>query len=97
MNLLERIKTKIAKMFPGTSFTRRGIVEGWTLFAPVGGQWTTIDGIEYWTMWDYKTKDWGIGDFVEFKITYEINSPYPIASDIKKIHEAIVDGILVVN
>ena len=31
-----------------------------------GNQWTTISGVKYATFWDIRTKDWKIGDEVEF-------------------------------
>ncbi len=32
----------------------------------MGNQWTTIDGVTYATWWDYRTKNWNIGDVVSF-------------------------------
>lgn len=87
MDLLERIKFTIAKSFPGLTFRSEGIVEGWELFAPGGGQWTTIDGKKYWTIWNYKTKDWGNGDYVRFKFFFGRDGTL-IANDIFKVHEA---------
>lgn len=34
--------------------------------SPFGEQWTTIDGYEYATWWDIRTKDWKVGDLVHF-------------------------------
>jgi hypothetical protein len=31
-----------------------------------GNQWTTIDGQRYATYWDVQTKNWRIGDLVNF-------------------------------
>lgn len=32
-----------------------------------GNQWTTISGVCYATFWDIRTKDWEVGDTVEFE------------------------------
>lgn len=33
-----------------------------------GNQWTTIDGVRYATYWDIRTKDWKVGDAVDFRV-----------------------------
>ena len=32
-----------------------------------GNQWTTIDGVKYATWWDIRTKNWSVGDAVNYK------------------------------
>ena len=32
-----------------------------------GNQWTTIDGVKYATWWDFRTRDWKVGDTVSFR------------------------------
>lgn len=54
-----------------------------------GNQWTTIDGTRYATWWDIRTKDWKIGDTVNFtayrRPLWHGNPDVDCAQNIKKI------------
>lgn len=48
-----------------------GTIENWDFtFGGAGNQWTTIDGERYATYWDVFTKDWEVGDLVEYTVFY---------------------------
>lgn len=47
---------------------RLGVVQSTELtFGSAGHQWTTIDGVVYATYWDFRTRDWTVGDAVVFE------------------------------
>lgn len=43
-------------------------------FGSIGNQWTVIDGVKYMTFWNALTKNWKVGDTVEF--VGGLNRPY---------------------
>lgn len=86
MSKLMQAKHWLAHKLPGLAFAGSGQVEGWEFFAPGGGQWTTIDGLAYWTIWDWNDRDWGNGDLVTFKFCYQ--NGYPRAWLIRKVCQA---------
>lgn len=48
---------------------KNGIVENIEFTSGgAGNQWTTISGIKYATYWDVMTKNWRVGDEVEFNV-----------------------------
>lgn len=54
-----------------------------------GNQVTTIDGVDYATFWDMNTRDWSIGDTVEFTSTmralWDGSPKIPHADGIRKL------------
>ena len=64
-------------------------------FGSIGNQWTVIDGIKYMTFWNAFTKDWKVGDMVEF--TGGLRRPYAnfpktlMAGHISKLPDKPVD------
>ncbi|MDQ2632370.1 MAG: hypothetical protein M3Y78_01390 [Pseudomonadota bacterium] len=58
-----------------------------------GNQWTTINGVRYATYWDIRTKDWKVGDRVEFeafnkKLWANSVTAIPHAANIRKLAAA---------